>query len=154
MSFIPFKINMNIIKEPFKFLFKYRIIILAFMIYLVTTNTFLHECCPFEIIFGIPCPSCGITRALLKFISFDFVNAFYYHPLFLLVPFIFIVIIYKDYKFFNKIYKNNYIWISLIIIFIVTFILRLVYQYPNEILKINENSLLQIIIRFIKSLFK
>ncbi len=144
---------MNIIKEPFRFLIKYRFPILAFMIYITTTNTILHECCPFEIILGVPCPSCGITRATIQAFKFDFLKAFYFHPLFFLAPIVLVVIIYNEYKYINKIYKSNIFWSILVILLVVVFILRLIYQYPNEVLKINENSLLQIIIRFIKSLF-
>ncbi len=133
---------------------KYRIPFLAFMIYIVTVNTLLHEACPFEIILGIPCPACGMTRAWVSAFKLDFSKAFYYHPLFLLVIPILIVIIYKDYKYIDKIFNSIYFWISLIVIFLTTYILRMSFQFPNEVLKINENSLLQIIIRFIKSLFK
>ena len=144
---------MEIIKEPFRFLIKYRFVFLAFMIYATTTNTFLHESCPFEIILGVPCPSCGITRATLEALKFNFVKAFYYHPLFFLAPIVLIILTYSDYKYINKIYKSNIFWSILVFLVIIVFILRLIYQYPNEVLKINDNSLLQIIIRFIKSLF-
>ena len=128
--------------------------ILAFMIYIVTVNTVLHEGCPFEIVFGVPCPACGITRAWISALKFDFSKAFYYHPLFLLVIPVIIVIVYKDYKYIDRIYKSNLFWLVLIVIVLLTYILRMIFQFPNEVLKINENSLLQIIIRFIKSLFK
>lgn len=145
---------MKIIKEPFKFLIQYRFPFLAFMIYIVSVNTILHEGCPFEIVFGIPCPACGLTRSVVSALKFDFLSAFHYHPLFLLVIPTMIVIIYKDYKYVNKIYNSNIFWIVLISSFILTYVLRMIFLYPNDVLKINENSLLQIIIRFIKSLFK
>lgn len=144
---------MKIIKEPFDFLVKYRFPILLFLIYIVFTNSFIHDSCIFELILGVPCPSCGITRAWISAFKFDFVNAFLYHPLFLIIPLIMIVIIYKDYKFINKVYNNNIFWITLIVLVIVVFILRMIFQFPNEVLKINENSLLQIIIRFFKKIF-
>ena len=46
-------------------------------------KVFYH--CPFLYFFGVPCPGCGMTRALIKACTFDFKAAFYYHPLFLLV---------------------------------------------------------------------
>lgn len=139
---------MKIIKEPFKFLIQYRFPFLAFMIYIVAANTILHEGCPFEIIFGIPCPACGITRAWICALKLDFSNAFYYHPLFLLIIPIMIVLIYKDYKYIDIFYKSNIFWLLLIVTVVLTYILRMIFQFPNEILKINENSLLQIIISF------
>ena len=42
---------------------------------------FIYKC-PTRFIFGIPCPSCGMTRAFLSAAKLDFKAAFYYHPLF------------------------------------------------------------------------
>ena len=41
--------------------------------------------CPYTYIFGISCPGCGMTRAFLSLLKFDFEMAFYYHPLFWVV---------------------------------------------------------------------
>lgn len=41
--------------------------------------------CPFYLITGIPCPSCGMTRAVAAALHLDFKKAFEYHPLFLLL---------------------------------------------------------------------
>ena len=38
--------------------------------------------CPANKIFGIDCPGCGLTRACLSALRFDFKSAFEYHPLF------------------------------------------------------------------------
>ena len=43
--------------------------------------------CPFRFFFGISCPGCGMTRALLAALRLDFAAAFSYHPLFFLLPF-------------------------------------------------------------------
>ena len=37
--------------------------------------------CPSRLLFGIPCPLCGMTRAITAVLSGDFSLAFYYHPL-------------------------------------------------------------------------
>ena len=37
--------------------------------------------CPLDVVFGIPCPMCGITRAILSLLHGDIYSAFYYHPL-------------------------------------------------------------------------
>ena len=41
--------------------------------------------CPIRRITGIPCPGCGMTRAFVSLIEFDFSAAFYFHPVFPLV---------------------------------------------------------------------
>lgn len=42
--------------------------------------------CPIRFLTGISCAGCGMTRAWLSVLSFDFQSAFYYHPLWPLVP--------------------------------------------------------------------
>ena len=42
--------------------------------------------CPFRLLTGVSCLGCGMTRAYLSAVSFDFAKAFYYHPLWPLVP--------------------------------------------------------------------
>lgn len=42
--------------------------------------------CPIRFVTGISCPGCGLTRAWLSALQFDFAAAMAYHPLFWLVP--------------------------------------------------------------------
>ena len=42
--------------------------------------------CPIKFLSGISCCGCGMTRALISAVRLDFAAAFYYHPLFFLVP--------------------------------------------------------------------
>lgn len=44
--------------------------------------------CPFRFFFGVSCPGCGMTRALISLFKFDLVSAFYFHPLVFIMPFI------------------------------------------------------------------
>ena len=41
--------------------------------------------CPFYFVSHIPCPGCGMTRAMLSFFSLHIETAFYYHALFPIV---------------------------------------------------------------------
>ena len=44
-------------------------------------------CCPIRYIFGLCCPTCGITRAVINVLQLNFSQAFYYHmfwPFFLI----------------------------------------------------------------------
>lgn len=50
----------------------------AVLIILVFTGIYR---CPLDSFLGIPCPLCGITRALKSIMRGDFIAAFYYHPL-------------------------------------------------------------------------
>lgn len=63
---------------------------LAFLC-LIAVVLLLFYKCPVKMIFGIPCPGCGMTRAFLSFVRLDFKKAFDYHPLF---PIVFIELVY------------------------------------------------------------
>ena len=42
--------------------------------------------CPIKFFSGISCAGCGMTRACLSALRFDFAEAFYYHPLWVVLP--------------------------------------------------------------------
>ena len=41
--------------------------------------------CPIKFLTGVSCPGCGMTRAFLSAIRFNFADAFHYHPLWICV---------------------------------------------------------------------
>lgn len=60
--------------------------------------------CPLKRGIGLSCPGCGITRACIHFVMGDIRGAFYYHPLFFLLPFVFLLYAFRNYipkKFLN-----------------------------------------------------
>lgn len=75
--------------------------------------------CIWKKIFGIICPGCGYTRALLCILKLDFKKAFYYHPLFWTIPFLIYCFIGNS----NKV--KNIILIMIVLLFIVVWIYRL-----------------------------
>lgn len=51
--------------------------------------TSLPPLCPLRLVLGVPCPSCGLTRATRLAISGDFAAATQMHPLwFIVLPFV------------------------------------------------------------------
>ena len=55
-------------------------------IFLALGAFLLFGACPFRLLFRIPCPCCGLTRAWKAALQLDFLSAFYYHPLFWFIP--------------------------------------------------------------------
>ena len=105
--------------------------------------------CPFEYFLGIPCPTCGISRAIISLIHLDFYKSFYYYALWPLIVlfliFIFLIWIGKI-KVSNKTF--NIICIVLGIIIIIYYIYR--HIIGSDVVDINiQNSL---IYRFINYL--
>lgn len=89
---------------------------------------------------GIPCPSCGMSRAIIAFINGDIINAFRFHPLFWLPFILFILIVFKR-KFFKQII------IGAIISTIAIYFFRMAIFFPNiEPMKYNEKSIINQII--------
>jgi len=70
------------------FKFKIAAIVLILIYALILYLTRLD--CPFNMIFKIPCPGCGMTRAWFSVLKFDFAKAFSYHKMFWSVPILFI----------------------------------------------------------------
>nr|WP_307776543.1 DUF2752 domain-containing protein [uncultured Cetobacterium sp.] len=80
-------------------------------------------------LFGVPCFTCGITRAYLSLLKLDIKSAFYYHPLFFLVPFLF----------FIKKQKQLFLIFGL---FIFVWIIRMYLYFPTiEPMVFNKNAL-------------
>lgn len=88
---------------------------------------------------GIPCPTCGITRAINALIHGNVRLAFMYHPLFWL-PIVIAVLVVYIYK--TKTFKI--ILIISIIAIIMLYIIRMTLLFPDqEPMKYNNNSLIQ-----------
>lgn len=80
--------------------------------------------CPFRYFFGISCPGCGMTRALLAALRLDFVAAFSYHPLFFLLPF-FLLAYYLD-PWID--WNHHYVLLgSVVALFVLTYLIRLLF---------------------------
>jgi len=75
--------------------------------------------CPFQFFFGIPCAGCGMTRAVLSCLNGNWKQAFYYHPLFWILPVLLLLLIKKK-TVFTKIITYN-----IIILFFIVYMIRL-----------------------------
>ena len=116
--------------------YKISIIVFLFVLLILYLSIIGIYRCPLSFFFGIPCPLCGMTRAIISVFHFDFESAFYYHALwpivFFGVPLYFIFI-----KNNRKITKKNkdIIFIFVSILFLVYFIIR--HMTSSPIVKID-----------------
>lgn len=91
-------------------------------------------------IIGVPCPACGISRAVISFLNGNYIDAFKYHPLFWLPIGLLVSII-------NRKYIKRKL-IVFMIIFIGMYIIRMVVLFPNiEPMRLNEKAIFKIDIR-------
>ena len=85
----------------------YRTGLLLALAYLLASELLFGTCCPMQYLLGLPCPLCGMTRALLSLLRGDLPGSFSAHPL--LLPALalgafFVIIRYfseKDLRFFR-----------------------------------------------------
>lgn len=80
--------------------------------------------CIFQTVFKVPCMGCGVTRALLSVLDFDFVSAFHYHKMFWAVPILYLYFLFDGKLFENKV-LNKALFIGIAVGFIVSWIVKL-----------------------------
>lgn len=123
------------------------IIIAIFFILLYKLG--FHWFCPFFDGLGIPDPGCGYTSSLIAASKLDFVSAFYHHPLFWVAPLFFIFYLYANFT-RPKLprYYSTIIYI-IIILFLITYILRMLHIFPYSApLNFNDDALIRQIFKF------
>lgn len=126
---------MKIDKEIKKMLvFQFKLLLIGILVILLIETGIIQRLlpvCTAKKVFGVICPTCGVTRCVANIIKFDFRTAFMYHPLFFIATFylIFIDIVYvlqvlSKKEWLKKLYPN---WL-VGIIFLVTFIIQYIYR--------------------------
>ena len=85
--------------------------------------------CPIRFFLGISCPGCGITRAWLAALTIDFPKAFSLHPLFWMVPFLVLAVLFEDRL---AVSGWRYAVVLICLIFIAVYCVRLI-VYPDEV---------------------
>ena len=137
------------IKKLYTFFIKNEIVFCSFLfVFIVAIFYFLGIGCPTRFLTGIPCPGCGMTRAVIHLAKFDIRGALYYHPLVWTLPIIILLFVYK-----NKINHIllNALLIVIIALFIVVYIVR-IFDVENEVLCIDiTNSFIYKIITILKN---
>ncbi|MBN1623217.1 MAG: DUF2752 domain-containing protein [Clostridia bacterium] len=98
--------------------------ILVIVLFLLLASV---DLCLFRRLTGLPCPSCGMTRAYISLFKGNIANAFFMHPLFPLVPVIMILLIVSRYR--KKHFTKTYI--ALGFIFLITYIIRMIFLFPH-----------------------
>ncbi len=87
-------------RKPVNLKFKFAFTIIYLLV--VMMASVLKLPCIFVGTIGIPCPGCGMTRALKAAITFDFVKAFSYHWMFWALPIMYIYFLWEGRLFENK----------------------------------------------------
>ena len=54
--------------------------------------------CPIKTVIGLSCPACGITRAIISAVNFDFLSAFKHHLFWPIIPLSFLIYLFNKFK--------------------------------------------------------
>ena len=101
--------------------------------------------CPIKYFTGISCMGCGMTRACISVLRLDLAGAFYYHPLWIMLPFAVILL----FVFRNKRKAYNAISAVCIALFFAVYVYRIAIGSPVLGLDIRDG----VIYRYILALF-
>lgn len=116
--------------------------LLAYLTYAILMSIFVGQVCPSKILFGLPCAGCGMIRAFMLFITFNFKEAFIMHPgIYIVVPgfLIFIVLRYilnADKK------KIRLLLIIVFSLLILLFVFRIFTQFGKEPITFYDKALI------------
>jgi len=84
--------------------------------------------CFFLSLFKLPCPGCGMSRALLSALRLDFRSAFEYHAMFWSVP-----LLYLYFLLDGRPFRNKFINRAVIIIILSGFVANWIFSLVNHL---------------------
>lgn len=145
-------------------------IFLLLLIHLILAPKIWGTACLIQGTVGIPCPTCGSTRAFFHLIRGHFHDAFYWHPLIILSLFIliagFVFIIsqevkkqraFREGKTYQPRYAGKkfwYVFVPVLTLYLIIYVVRLIRLYPNPPMNYNELSMLGRLLGRAAELFK
>ena len=112
--------------------------------------------CWFQAVVGLPCPSCGSTRATMELFRGNLWEAHIWHPLVIISLLLFIYLalrfIFKKNKPLSK--TEKILLISAVGLYLVTFVIRLVFLFPHtEPLIPHENAIWRQVLKTVIQIF-
>ena len=105
--------------------------------------------CPVYNILGLPCPGCGMTRALGAALAGDLALAWQLHPLFWLPPVLLpgsflLPLVFKNRR------QRTFFWLAIGLAFLLVYSSRLILYFPGpEPMDFNQKALLPQVWRFL-----
>ncbi len=103
------------------------------IVYFALGKKYLYSLCPMVMVTGLPCPGCGLTRAGISLLKFDFVRAFEVHPF--IYPIVFYMLLFSWNRYVRERQMGNFLRVLLIIIMIlimIFYVWRMLEYFPGE----------------------
>lgn len=102
--------------------------------------------CPFRSFIGVPCPGCGMSRALSCFLQGDLESSLYYHAM--LIP---TLIAAAAFLMVKKSRRTLVLWIWAVLM-LLYYGYRMVFVFPHDPMSLNHNALLFRIVSMLTNL--
>ena len=126
---------------------------LGLLVYTVLVNVFFHAFCPMLLVTGIPCPGCGMTRAIVLLLSGHPAESLKMHPLAPLAVILFIYIGWNRYMIGKKSKTVPILLGASVVLLLLCYLIRMLYLFPeNQPLLYMENNLLSRTIPYYKQI--
>ena len=98
----------------------------------ITLNLTFHHFCPLVMLCGFPCPGCGITRAVLAFLSLHPLKAFAYNPTYPLWIGITIAALWLRYVQGSSLKKLHLPLMLIALATLAVYIYRIIFLFPSN----------------------
>jgi len=123
---------------------------LLFVVAIAFMLVFLDTLCVFKAVIGIPCPGCGMSRAWSSFFVGNFGKAFFFHPLFWLVPIVFVFSMINGGRVLRSKIANKVLWVIIAVLFLGLYVWRMLVLFPMSApMDFNFNALLYKVIKIL-----
>lgn len=138
-----------------KDVYKYKWFILGFLIYYIFSHRMWGAYCPFLLTTGLPCPGCGMSRAVFFVFTFQFSRAWLMNPVAFLWAILIVLFVIYRYILGRSVKKLRMPLIIVLMLTIGYYFYRMIMIYPSyPPMVYRRNNLLEKIFPFYRDLVK
>lgn len=129
---------------------KWRHLVVSLVTWLFIANLMTESICIYKATLGIPCPGCGMTRALTAFVKGDYPLAFHMHPLWPMIVIgcligLWVLATRKEHLIqqlsLGK--QANRLWLFVFAVVFFVYVLRMIFYFPHtEPMTFNDKAIL------------
>ncbi len=127
--------------------------IIIVILYLIITHLLFGYVCPLRLLTGLPCPGCGLTRAGISMILFDFNKVFYYNPIIIPIALIIIYCVFMRYILGRRILYFNILVIGVLSMLFIYYLYRMITLFPyHKPMEYYKDNFLSPVYNFVRQL--